>query len=204
MIAIIDFGLGNVNSVHRALKHLNIPSVVTKVPSEILSCEKIILPGVGSFAEASKRMFTSGMANLLIDCARARKKPLLGICLGMQLLAEEGEEGGRAPGLGLVKACVSRIRQKDSSFRLPHIGWNDVSSRGMKLFSGVQEGSSFYFVQSYEMILREENVSHATTQYGIDIVVAVKKDNVVGVQFHPEKSQKDGLLILKNFAQGHY
>lgn len=202
MISIVDLGLANVNSVYRALKYLKIPSVITNDPAEIRSSEKIILPGVGSFFEASKRMRSSGISDVIIETVIQRQRPILGICLGMQLLAIDGEEGGGSPGLGLIEGHVTRIRQKDPSYRLPHIGWNDVFFDGMKLFSGIEQGSSFYFVHSYEMVLSGKNIESATTQYGVDIVAAVKREHVLGVQFHPEKSQKAGLYLLKNFANG--
>ncbi|MEI7752469.1 MAG: imidazole glycerol phosphate synthase subunit HisH, partial [Candidatus Omnitrophota bacterium] len=171
---------------------------------EVRNSEKIILPGVGNFAEASKRMFASGIADVITDSALRQNKPLLGICLGMQLLAQEGEEGGGAPGLGLIAGRVTKICLKDPSLRLPHIGWNDVSFNGMKLFSGIEEGASFYFVHSFEMVPDETSIERATTRYGSDIVAAVRKDHVLGVQFHPEKSQKDGLRLLTNFVKGLY
>lgn len=204
MIGIVDLGLGNVNSVNRALQHLGMPSIVTKSPKEIESCEKIILPGVGNFFEASVRLYSSGLAQTLSALVLHQKRPLLGICLGMQLLGEFGAEGGGAKGLGFIAGKVSRLRSEEFGFRLPHVGWNNVSTDTMRLFAGVDKDACFYFVHSYEFVPTENipEVEVAFSTYGRDFVAGIKKGNVVGVQFHPEKSQKNGLQVLKNFTLG--
>jgi len=202
MVTIIDIGIGNVSSVFLALKHLNVPSIISKDIKDIESAEKLIFPGVGNFFEASKRLYASNMAEVIREQVLVKKKPLLGICLGMQLLASVGTEGGESRGLDIIKAKVSRLKSEEQKLRLPHIGWNDVSS-SMKLFSSIRDNACFYFVHSYAMIL-EESIENAVCSYGTDFIAAVKKDNVVGVQFHPEKSQEYGIQLLKNFINGEF
>jgi glutamine amidotransferase len=202
MVTIIDLGLGNVNSVHRALKHLNIKSLVSSDTGDIERAEKLILPGVGNFYEASKRLHSNNIADVIREQALVKKKPLLGICLGMQLLASTGEEGGESRGLDLIRARVSRLKSEEKGLRLPHIGWNDVSF-SMRLFSNIESNACFYFVHSYAMV-PEEEVESASCSYGDDFIAAVRKDNVVGVQFHPEKSQAPGLQLLRNFLNGEF
>ncbi|MFH0754949.1 MAG: imidazole glycerol phosphate synthase subunit HisH [Candidatus Omnitrophota bacterium] len=200
MVTIIDMGLGNVNSVHRALKHLNVPNRVSADVADIEQASKLIFPGVGNFFEVSKRLFATGMVDVIREQVLVKKKPLLGICLGMQLLASYGEEGGESRGLDLIKARVKRLKSEGLGLRLPHVGWNDVSSP-MPLFSNIESNACFYFVHSYAMVL-EERVESAACYYGEDFICAVKKGNVVGVQFHPEKSQGPGIQLLKNFLDG--
>jgi len=201
MIAVIDINLGNVFSVCNALKHLGHEFILTSDPEKISRAERLILPGVGSFAEASARLHQNGMRDCIREEVLVNKKPLLGICLGMQLLADEGEEGGSSQGLGLIKASVSKLRCDPQTYRLPHIGWNDVTNQGMSILNGVDSGSCFYFVHSYEMILKEECL-YATSYYGVEFIAAVQKDNIVGTQFHLEKSQVKGLKVLKDFLEG--
>lgn len=200
MVTIIDVGLGNVNSVYRALRHLKVDTCVSASAADIEKAEKLVFPGVGNFAEASKRLLSTGMADVIRHEVVKKNKPILGICLGMQLLANKGEEGGRSEGLGLINARVARMKSEEKGSRLPHIGWNDVRTGGMRIFSGVED-PCFYFVHSYSMELEEE-VEHAVCDYGGDFVAVVKKDNIMGVQFHPEKSQRFGLRLLKNFVEG--
>lgn len=204
MITIIDLGLGNVNSVSRALTYLRIENVVSADVKEIEKAEKLIFPGVGNFFEASKRMYSTGIAEVIQKEVLENKKPLLGICLGMQLLAKTGEEGGLSDGLGLIDANVSRLKCEKDGYCLPHVGWNDISEHDMKWFFGVEDHSCFYFVHSYEMVLNDSSVEYAASSYGVDFIAVVKKDNVIGAQFHPEKSQQPGLQLLKNFAEGVY
>ena len=201
MIAVINMKLGNVHSVCNALKFLGYEYILTSDPEKISQAKRLILPGVGSFAEASTRLFQNGMRDCIRKEVLVNKKPLLGICLGMQLLADEGEEGGLSQGLGLIRARVSKLRCDPQIYRLPHIGWNDVTNRGMTVLNGVDSGSCFYFVHSYEMMLKEECL-YATSDYGVKFIAAVQKEHVVGTQFHPEKSQEKGLRILNNFLEG--
>lgn len=202
MIAVVDLGIANVDSVAKALSRLGAPYVVTRDRLRLEEAEKLIFPGVGNFAEASKRLLEGGIAETIREQVLGRGKPILGICLGMQLLAQRGDEGGGADGLGLIDAEVRKIPDEGGKLRLPHIGWNDVDQRGMGLFAGVPENSCFYFVHSYHMALRESGAETAVCRYGRELVVAVKKKNIIGVQFHPEKSQKPGLRVLENFLSG--
>lgn len=204
MIVIVDLGLGNINSVSRALRYLGALHSVSSDAAAIESADKLILPGVGNFSEASRRIYSGELADRIMEQVIGKRKPLLGICLGMQLLAESGEEGGASKGLGIIKANVSKLKSEQSGNRLPHIGWNDVANNGMKLFSGVPDHTPFYFVHSYAMTLDDKSVKSATCNYGVDFVAAIQKENVCGTQFHPEKSQGPGLQVLKNFINGEY
>lgn len=203
MITIIDIGLGNVNSVKKALDYLEVKSRISADIADIERAEKLIFPGVGNFFAASKKLDSIGITDVLRKQVLCDKKPLMGICLGMQLLASYGEEGGFSRGFDLIKAKVKRLGSEKEGLRLPHIGWNKVDTSSMALFSGVQDDDCFYFVHSYAMVL-EEDVENATCDYGEKFIAVVKKDNLVGVQFHPEKSQSPGLRILKNFIEGVY
>jgi len=204
MIVIIDMGLGNISSVSRALRHLGAAHSVSFDSAAIGSADKLILPGVGNFFEASRRMHSSGLADKIKEQVMVERKPFLGICLGMQLLADNGEEGGGSKGLGIINADVYRLRSEKAGCRLPHVGWNDVTSRGMALFSGIPDHTPFYFVHSYEMVLNDKSVQSALCNYGTDFVAAIQKNNICGTQFHPEKSQGLGLQILKNFIDWKY
>lgn len=204
MITVIDLNIGNVNSVSKALKYLKVEHKVTADPDDVLKADKIIFPGVGSFYEASNRLKNTGMKEVLKKRVLEDKIPILGICLGMQLLATTGEEVKKAEGLDFIKGIVKILRASEKGLRLPHIGWNDVNfKKDFKLFDTIKPGSCFYFVHSYEMI-PSEDVTSAYANYGVDYVAAVQKENILGVQFHPEKSQQVGLKILKNFCEGRF
>jgi len=203
LITIIDLDIGNVNSVSKALKYLKVDHKITKNPDDIIKADKIIFPGVGSFHEASKRIKQSQIKDVLKKRVLEDKIPILGICLGMQLLATTGEEVKKSDGLDFVKGNVSLLRSSKIGMRLPHIGWNDVTFKNFKLFDSIKNGSCFYFVHSYELI-PQEDVKVAYTNYGIDYAAALQKENILGVQFHPEKSQNVGLRLLKNFCEGIY
>lgn len=201
MITVINLKIGNIASVSRALKYLGVEHIVTNCPEEIASAEKIVFPGVGNFSEASVRISALGLDTILRKKVLKEKTPILGICLGMQLFATYGEEGGMAKGLDFIKAKVTRHRAANYNLRLPHIGWNEVNFSNMKIFNSVANNACFYFVHSYEFV-PQESVEAAYSNYGIDFVAMVKKDNIIGVQFHPEKSQAAGLRLLKNFCEG--
>ena len=203
VITVIDIGIGNISSVGNALKQLDIPFRMTDRPADIAQAEKLIFPGVGTFAEASQRISTQGIREVLRKKVLEDHIPILGICLGMQLLASTGDEGGRCEGLDLIKAHVSLMRPSSPALPLPHIGWNDVHFDGFKCFNAIQNGACFYFVHSYEMIVAEP-VIKAVSEYGVQFVAAVQKDHIVGTQFHPEKSQKAGLTLLNNFCRDFY
>jgi len=200
MIAVVDLGLGNVKSVCRALSFLKVEHLLTSKSVEIAKADRIILPGVGNFYEASDRLRKSGLFDVIRENVLNLQKPLFGICLGMQLLCDSSEEGGGSEGLGLIKGRVRKLRAEEHGLRLPHIGWNDVASGGLNVFKGVEENSCFYFVHSFEVELAEP-IAYAKCNYGCDFVAAFEKANIVGCQFHPEKSQGVGLKLLSNFAR---
>ena len=196
-IGIVDYGVGNLKSVTNAMDYLGLATVITSDPQELERADAILLPGVGAFPDAADRLRQAGLDKLLI--AQAEKKPILGICLGMQLLFNAGEEVRECQGLGLVPGRVKRI---DTRRKLPHIGWNSlILQNNSPLFRGLSQGSYVYFVHTYCGVARREENVIARTQYGADIVAAVQAGNVFGCQFHPEKSGEVGLHILKNFGE---
>jgi glutamine amidotransferase len=196
MVAIIDYGMGNVLSVQKALNVINVPSVVSADPSAIAACSHIILPGVGSFKKAMENLQAKGLVTVLRKEVQENKKPFLGICLGMQLLAERGTEDGITEGLGFIEGSVELI--PDHNLPATHIGWNNITIRNSTYFSNVHD-TNFYFVHSYCLQPKNEMDIAATVEYGCELTAAVQKNNVFGTQFHPEKSQTDGIEVLKNF-----
>jgi imidazole glycerol-phosphate synthase subunit HisH len=198
MIGIINYGVGNLGSVANAFTYLGIDATIIDDPNEIGKYDRLILPGVGSFSIAMHNLKTTGWA----DAIRAQVKdgiPLLGICLGMQLLFDLGEEHGQTVGLGFIEGKVGSL---STSLAIPHMGWNGLAySRQHRLFDGVKEHVDFYFVHSFQCIPTIESSVIAICDYGDGFAAAVGKDNVVGVQFHPEKSQDVGLKILENFSE---
>jgi glutamine amidotransferase len=196
LTAIVDYGVGNLMSVTNAMKYLGLDTQITSAPEELERADAIILPGVGAFPDAAERLRENGLDQVLIR--QAEKKPILGICLGMQLLFDLGEEVRRTPGLGLIPGEVRRI---ETAEKLPHIGWNSLQfPNPSPLFCGLEEGAYVYFVHSYcGVAARPEDVI-ASTWYGADVVAAVGRGNVYGCQFHPEKSGEVGLQILRNFG----
>lgn len=202
MITVLHHDFGNIGSVVRALSHLQIAHVLTRDPGQIEKAEKLIIPGVGSFG-AAVRGFAHGDLRALIrhrvlDC----QVPVFGFCLGMQLLADYGEEMGTSEGFGLIRGRVVKLRIDGSKYLVPHMGWNDVHQNSLRMFEGVRPDSCFYFVHSYEYVSSDPEVKVATVNYGeINLCAAVEKGNVWGAQFHPEKSQVAGLQLLKNFAR---
>jgi glutamine amidotransferase len=198
-IVIVDYGMGNIRSVHNALVRLGCSVTTSDQVQELKDADALILPGVGAFGEAVSNLNTRGLVDPLIQLVREERKPLLGICLGMQLLADVSHERGTYRGLGLIPGEIQRINVP-ATLRLPHVGWNPVHIRRQApLFKGIVEGSAFYFVHSYHFVCAPEQVA-ATTDYGGEVVAAVQKDNVFGVQFHPERSQTSGLSVLANFV----
>ena len=200
MITVIDIGIGNISSVGNALRHLGVPFRMTGTAQGILDAEKLLFPGVGNFAEAARRMESLAMDTALRKRVLEDKIPILGICLGMQLFADYGEEGGGSRGLGLIRGKVTMLRSGEKALPLPHIGWNEVQYDHFALFHPIKPGTCYYFVHSYAMIV-EESMAVAVSEYGFPFVAAIQKDNIVGVQFHPEKSQKAGLNLLNNFCR---
>ena len=194
--AIVDYGVGNLKSLTNAMNYLGLPCRITGDPGELERAEAVILPGVGAFPDAAERLRETGLEALLLE--QAEKKPMLGICLGMQLLFDRGEEVRPCPGLGLVHGAVKKI---ETPYKLPHIGWNTLTFPGESpLFRGLEEGASVYFVHSYCALAGDPADVIAVTDYGVPVTAAVNHGLVYGCQFHPEKSGEVGLAILKNFG----
>ena len=202
MIAIIDYGVGNLFSLAGSLKKLDLDAVVTSDPTEIKKCDRIILPGVGAFGDAAEKLFNSGLADVILDEVK-EGKPLMGICLGMQLLFEKSFEYGEHKGLGLIPGSVVPLNDVlKGSLKVPHIGWNalDVKKPDNPLMKYTKQGDYMYYVHSFYADTEPDYVL-ATSEYGFDVTGAVSKGNVYGTQFHPEKSGNDGLKILKAFSE---
>lgn len=196
-ILIIDYGVGNDQSIVNALNFLGYDFLISNKKEDILKSKVYILPGVGAFGEAMKNLNSLGITNLLKEQVLIAKKPILGICLGFQVLANYSEEGGLHKGLGFIKGGVVKLKV-NRKFRIPHVGWNTLNIiKKDPLFTGVEENSSFYFDHSYQLKCDEINVS-AECSYGSEIVAAIQKDNIFGVQFHPEKSQNNGLKLFRS------
>ena len=196
---IIDIGLGNVDSVSRAIHYLGFDFKLCKDPGDLDSVDKIILPGVGNFGAAVSILRETSFDKAIKKQSLESKKPILGVCLGMQLLAEYGDEGGGAEGLGLVRGGVKLHRGGSKKVSIPHIGWNEVYHQGGVLYEGIDNGTCFYFVHSYELLLEATLPHVATANHGVDFTASFEDGHIFGVQFHPEKSQEDGLQLLKNF-----
>lgn len=203
MITIIDYGLGNIQAFINMFKRLNFEVRRATSAAELEGATKLILPGVGAFDHAMELLNASGMRSTLDDLVLNKKIPVLGICVGMQILAD-GSDEGVLPGLGWIPGRVKAFKENEGSANLPlpHMGWNDVQPKiGNLLFTGLQNQSRFYFLHSYFFECKDaENIS-ASTSYGIDFNCAVSSGNVNGVQFHPEKSHHYGAQLLKNFAE---
>lgn len=202
MIAIIDYGAGNLRSVEKAFQHVGVPAAVTSKKEDIKNARGIVLPGVGAFGRAMENLHRSGLDEVVKE-AIAGGKPFLGICLGLQLLFTESEEGfgGREFPRGL-DILSGRVRRFPAGLKVPQIGWNQLHfRRRVPLFAGVEEGAYVYFVHSYYVEPADEAVVATTTDYGIDFVSSVAWKNVWAIQFHPEKSSRVGLRILRNFGE---
>ena len=200
MIAVIDYDAGNLKSVEKALLSLGEQVAVTRERRLLLKADKVILPGVGHFGNAMKKLEAYGLTEVLCELAD-RKKPFLGICLGLQLLFERSAEAPGVPGLGLLKGEICRIPE-GPGLKIPHIGWNSLSLKNKgRLFEGMEEEPYVYFVHSYYLKAEEEGIVKAVTEYGVQIHASVEQDNLFACQFHPEKSSRTGLKILKNFVK---
>ena len=201
MIAIIDYGVGNLFSLVCSFKSIGVEAVVTNRIEEIEAADKLILPGVGAFGDARRKLAETGMDRVILEQAK-KGKPILGICLGMQLLFEQGNEYGVHPGLGLLPGeVVSMEGVLPAQYKIPHIGWNQlIFKKESPLFRYIQDGDFVYFVHSY-FVKDCESSLLATTEYGPELTAAVAKDNIYGCQFHPEKSGGVGLDILRGFAE---
>lgn len=200
MIAIIDYGMGNLASVKNAFNKLGYDAEITSQAEEILNAERVVLPGVGAFEDAVANLRKLGL-DQVIEQLVARDTPLLGICLGLQMLFTESEENGIHRGLDIIKGRVVKF-ELPAQYKVPHMGWNQVKTApGSKLFKGIPENSHFYFVHSYYVVPEDKALVAGTSDYGRDFVCAVEKGRLFATQFHPEKSSELGLRILKNFGE---
>jgi glutamine amidotransferase len=200
MIAIIDYQMGNLRSVQKALERVGHAAIITSDPAEVAGADKVILPGVGAFEDAIAELRRRNLVDPIQD-AIAADKPFLGICLGLQMLFEVGYENGRHEGLGILPGEVVRF-EVPAELKVPHMGWNQLQIRRRPpLLEGIAEGSHFYFVHSYYVKPRDESLIVTETDYGGKFCSMIWRGNLFATQFHPEKSQADGLRILKNFAE---
>jgi len=208
-IAIIDYESGNISSVINSFKavctnqNIEIKIEVTSDLKKILNSDKVILPGQGSFKNCTESLFKiDGLKDTLNEFAIIKKNPLFGICVGMQMFADNGFEEIKTKGLGWIPGNVKKIDNKNNKFKLPHIGWNELSlTMNSKLFKDIEDKSHVYFVHSYKFILDDESHVSSKTNYSEEIVASVEKDNLFGTQFHPEKSDNVGLKIIENFIK---
>ena len=198
MVAIIDYDAGNIRSVEKAVRYLGKEVTVTSDPGKILAADRVILPGVGAFGDAMKRLHAMGLVEVIRQVAD-RGTPFLGICLGLQLLFEKSEESPGVPGLGLLQGEILRLPEHPG-LKVPHIGWNSLKYPNPgRLFRGIPEDSYVYFVHSYYLKAQDEGIVTATTEYGTLVHASVESGNLFACQFHPEKSSETGLTILENF-----
>lgn len=202
MIGIVDYGMGNLLSVYNACEYLGYNVQICKNPDDIKSVERIILPGVGAFNDCMKNLNHNSFVDILNDQVLKKKKPFLGICLGLQALAKHSSEGGKFEGLGWLDAEVIKLTPNDPSLKIPQVGWNEIAyDKSDPLFKGLKENPDVYFVHSYYMKCNDESNVIATCDYGCTVTAAVHKNNIFATQFHPEKSQDYGLQVLKNFLE---
>ena len=205
-VTIVDYSSGNISSVINSFKEVANDKVSIEVTSDlnkIKSSDKVVLPGQGSFKSCVDALNKiDGLTETLNEFAITNKKPLLGICVGLQMFADVGYEETKTKGLGWISGRVSKIDNQNGKFKLPHIGWNQINILKVgKIFKDVKNNSHMYFVHSYEFIPDDKNVISATTDYSSNIVCSVEKENIFGTQFHPEKSDKFGLRLIKNFVE---
>lgn len=201
MIAVIDYGAGNLQSVVKALNYIGCQNFITDSKEELFKADGAILPGVGSFGDAMDCMNSSGAAQAVLEFAKSGK-PLLGICLGLQLLFDESEESPGAKGLGLLKGSITRIPNAGGTLKIPHMGWNSLDiKKHDALFEGIDGEPYVYFVHSYYLKADDESIVSSRTNYGVEIDASVSIGNIYAMQFHPEKSGRVGLQILRNFAK---
>jgi len=203
-VTIVDYNSGNISSVINSFKKVAEERVKIEVTSDlnkIKSSDKVVLPGQGSFKSCVDALNNiNGLVDTLNEFATNNKKPLLGICVGLQMFADIGYEEIETKGLGWISGKVSKIDNQNGKFKLPHIGWNEIDiKKDSKIFKGIENKSHMYFVHSYEFVPEDNNVISATTDYSSNIVCSVEKENIFGTQFHPEKSDKIGLKIIDNF-----
>ena len=202
MITIIDIGMGNLGSISNMLTRLKVKSVISHNPGDIESAEKLILPGVGSFDNAMNSLKNNNLIPALFKRVMTEKVPILGICLGIQLFSRKSEEGN-LPGLGWIDAETVRFNFNENHYmKIPHMGWNSVTVKDSEsLFQGMNGEIRFYFVHSYYLKCYDESDILSTTSYGFEFVSSIRRDNIYGTQFHPEKSNKFGMQLFQNFVE---
>lgn len=202
MLVIVDLGIGNTGSLLNMFRKLGVAATLSTDPDRILNADRLVLPGVGSFKRGVQRLEETGTAAAIGEFVATKGRPLLGICLGMQLLTRKSEEGGGA-GLGLIPGETVRLRAPEGSrLKIPHMGWNNVkTSREHPLFGGLPDDARFYFVHSYHVVCDSPDSAIGETEYGYPFVSSVAAENVSGVQFHPEKSHQFGMRLLENFVR---
>ena len=206
MIAVVDYGVGNLRSVSKALEHVGAEVVVTSDPATIESAGGVVLPGVGAFAHCMNNLVEAGLEGC-VRAAAASSRPFLGVCVGMQILFEESDEFGRVEGLGILPGRVRRFEPGDHdaeepALKVPHMGWNELTiRRRAPHLEGIADHSRVYFVHSYYVDTPDPSIVATTTSYGVDFVSSAWRDNIFATQFHPEKSQATGLALLANFAR---
>jgi imidazole glycerol-phosphate synthase subunit HisH len=204
MLTIVDYGVGNLASMQNMLKKIGIPSLISSQKKDIEAADKLILPGVGAFDTCAEKLQLSELLETLTWKVLQEKIPVLGVCVGLQLLLEESEEG-KLPGLGWIKGKIVKFNQTKlpEGTKIPHMGWTDVTlGKPSKLFAAMYEDPRFYFVHSYHAQLSDENDALLYADYGYRFVAAIERGNIMGVQFHPEKSHKFGMRLLYNFSNG--
>jgi glutamine amidotransferase len=200
MITIVDYGMGNLRSVQKAFERIRVPAKISSDVSAVLNAEKLVLPGVGHFERGINNLKEKGLLSALNEVVREKKKPVLGICLGMQLMTEYSEEGD-CEGFGWIKAKTSRFTFDSNGLKIPHMGWNNLSIKNSdSIFNGITQDNFFYFVHSYFISCNDKTDILAESSYGNNFVSSFQKENIFGCQFHPEKSHDSGLLVLKNFS----
>jgi imidazole glycerol-phosphate synthase subunit HisH len=201
MITIIDYNTCNVGSIQNMLNKLGYESLITNNVKDIDKADKLILPGVGAFDKGMQNLKALGMISVLNEKIE-NGTPILGICLGYELLSKGSEEGGIEPGLGWIDADTIKFKFDDNSVRVPHMGWNTLkNTEKSMLFKGISDDHRFYFVHSYHVRCNDQSIKAAETDYSGNFTSAIEKNNIFGVQFHPEKSHKHGMVVLKNFAE---
>ena len=207
-VGVIDYGVGNLGSVLRALEELRVAPVLVNRAVDMHATDCLILPGVGNFADCTRLLDAGGWISALRDEVLGYERPLLGVCVGMQLLADSSTEGSNGgpdtPGLGFIPGKVRHLSSFGCSLRIPHVGWNDVTRTRTDehLFDAIPDGTDFYFVHSYAFAPQDNSDVLATTDYGVPVTAAVRRGHVCGTQFHPEKSSRAGIRLLRNFIEG--
>lgn len=199
-LAIINYGMGNLNSVRRSFEEIGADVLIAHHPSALYEVDRVVLPGVGAFSEGMEHLNKGGWLPTLYDVVKVKRKPMLGICLGMQMLATKGYEGIETAGLDFISGEVRRIDMLGCDQRIPHMGWNEVHHKSTNaIFNGIPSASDFYFVHSYAFVPAKSDNLIATVNYGCNLTAVINDDNVFGCQFHPEKSSKAGRQMLRNF-----